>query len=558
MSRERSPHRGWRLDLAWSLLLSVVILGPLLTSTGYVLHGDLVFVPFQPWKPAWLGLDGLVPRSVPMDAVVSAASHVAPGWLLQPVALLGSLVLAGVGAGRLVADAHWLARLAAISLFVWNPWVHERLGIGQWALLAGYACLPWTVRAAVRLRDDARDWAPLAFWLTAAAVCGPAAGLIAVIVVVAVVAWAGLLRTVVVVALGLAANLPWLVPSLLLPGGLRPSDASYAAFAPSAESGAGVLGSLLSLGGIWKTSVLPSERSSVVIVVLAGLLTVLAMLGWRIAARADRRLVVSLAATGTAALLLAWSTTWPAVQGGLDSVAGSVPGLALFRDSHRLLALLAVALVPGVAGAVTALRTWATPGREAVLALAGLAVVGPAALLPTLTWGQLGDLHPTAWPDSWDEVGDRIDEGDRTVVLPWAGSYRGFAWNDHQAALDPAPRALPGEVLIDDRVFLGDRTIGSESIELTRIGEALAGADPAAALRALGVRWVLVEHSTGDVGAVPPGAVVWSGPELTLVDLGAPEAYEPERPPWWAVIGGDSITIAVLVAGSFRHYRRVR
>lgn len=550
--------RGWRLDLVWSLLVAVVILGPVLTSTGYVLHGDLVFVPFQPWKPAWLGLDGLVPRAVPMDALVSAASHVAPGWLLQRVALLGSLVLAGVGAGRLVADQHWLARLAAISLFVWNPWVHERLGIGQWALLAGYACLPWTVRAAVRFRDDARAWPPLAVWLTAAAVCGPAAGLLAVIVAAAVVAWAGFRRTVAVAAVGLVANLPWLAPSLLLPGGLRPTDASYAAFAPSAESGAGVLGSLLSLGGIWKTSVLPAERSSVVIVALAGLLTVVALLGWRIAARADRRLVASLAVTGTAALLVAWSTTWPAVQDGFDSAAGTVPGLALFRDSHRLLALLAVALVPGVAGAVTAMRAWATPGRESALALAGLAVVAPAALLPTLTWGLLGDLRPTAWPDSWHAVADRIDESDRTVVLPWAGSYRGFAWNGHQAALDPAPRALPGEVLIDDRVFLGDRTIGSESTELTRIGAALAGADPAGALRALGVRWVLVEHGTGDVGDVPDGEVAWSSPELTLVDLGEPGSYQPERPPWLAIVGGDLITIGVLVAGSFRHYRRVR
>jgi len=553
-----SGSPGWRLDLAWSLLLSVVILGPLLTSTGYVLHGDLVFVPSQPWKPAWLGLDGLVPRAVPMDALVSAASHVAPGWLLQRIALLGSLVLAGTGAGRLVADQHWLARLAAISLFVWNPWVHERLGIGQWALLAGYACLPWTVRAAVRFRDDARAWAPLAIWLTAAAVCGPTAGVLAVGVAGAVVAWAGTRRTIAVAVLGLVANLPWLVPSVLLPGGLRPTDASYAAFAPSAESGAGVLGSLLSLGGIWKTSVLPAERSSVVIVALAGLLTVVAMLGWRSAAREDRRLVVSLAGTGTAALLLAWSTTWPAVQDGLDSMSANVPGLALFRDSHRLLALLAVALVPGVAAAVTALRARATPGREAVLALAGLAVVAPAALLPTLTWGLLGDLHPTPWPDSWHEVADRIDEGDRTVVLPWTGSYRGFAWNDHQAALDPAPRVLPGEVLIDDRVLLGDHTIGSESTELTRIGEALAGADPARALRALGVRWVLVEHGTGDVGAVPPGTVVWSDSELTLVDLGEPASYQPERPPRWAVVGGDLITIGVLVAGYFRHYRRVR
>src|SRR6266700_8294456 len=40
-----------------------------------------------------------------------------------------------------------LAALAAGVCYAWNPFVAERLLIGQWALLLGYAGLPWVVRS---------------------------------------------------------------------------------------------------------------------------------------------------------------------------------------------------------------------------------------------------------------------------------------------------------------------------------------------------------------------------------------------------------------------------
>jgi len=495
---------------------------------------------------------------VPMDALVSAATHLTPGWVVQRLVLVGLLVLAGTGAGRLVASYAWPARLAAITFFVWNPWVHERLAIGQWALVAGYACLPWTARAGARFRDDPRAWAPLLGWLVASAVCGPSAGVLAVLLAAGVVAWAGPRPLLTTGVLGLVASLPWLVPSMLLPGGLQPGSAAYESFVPRGESAAGVLPSLVSLGGIWKTSVLPSERTSVVIVVLACCLTVAAALGWRAAARTDeRRLVASLAVAGVAALALCALTTVPVIQDGLDSAADHVPAAALFRDSHRLLALFAVALVPGLAAATTTVLRWAVPGREGVRALGALLVLGPVVLLPSLAWGLAGELRPVPWPSDWRAVSQLIGHDDRTVVLPWMGGYRGFAWNDRQASLDPAPRMLPGEVLIDDRVLLRDTMIPSENAFLADVGEALVQPDPAVRLRALGIRWVLVEHGTGPLGELPEGTEAFADGDLTLIDLGEPASYAPGRPPAAVVLGADLVTIAVLAAGLFRYYRRV-
>ncbi len=60
----------------------------MLFSRGYVLRGDMVFVPDQPWKAGWLGLDGRVPRFVPGDAFVWLLGVALPGDLVQKLVLL--------------------------------------------------------------------------------------------------------------------------------------------------------------------------------------------------------------------------------------------------------------------------------------------------------------------------------------------------------------------------------------------------------------------------------------------------------------------------------------
>ena len=72
---------------------------------GYVLHVDMVFVPQQTLLPWNLGIGGGLPRSVPQDAVVSLIAGPIPGQVIQKVVLLASLVLAGVGAGRLAGPS---------------------------------------------------------------------------------------------------------------------------------------------------------------------------------------------------------------------------------------------------------------------------------------------------------------------------------------------------------------------------------------------------------------------------------------------------------------------
>jgi hypothetical protein len=539
------PDRAGVVDLAWSTALALVVFGPLLVGPGYWLFGDMVFVPDQPWKPAWLGLDGALPRAVPMDALVSVVTQVVPGSWVQRGLLVGGFLLGGLGIGRVVREHAWYARAAAITLLLWNPWVYERLLIGQWAILLGYLALPWVVLAARRLRDDPRrGWAEAAIAVTVSAVCSPSSGVMAV-AVLAVVATTRDRRTwLVTVVVGVVGNLTWALPAIAAETVEVSTDGVFAGFAARAESGAGLLPSLASLGGIWKTSILPDARTSGVLVALSCLLTIAAAAGLRRAVREQPGEWRWLAGLGVGALMVAAA---PAVPGGaeaLEDLAARLPGLALLRDSHRFLAPLGVVLAVGAAGAATAVREQVRPGRGAWWSVVGLIVAAPVLLLPALAWGAAGELERSSYPAEWAEVADLLgDNPGRVVVLPWEGSYRGYDWNHRRAVLDPAPRYFPGEVLVDDRVFLDDRAVPAEDPRVEEVRRALAAADPAAALIALEVRWVIVEKGRSDVD-VPDGDLVHDGTELGLVELSRDGSSTAEGSV--ADIGSGTIVLIVM------------
>lgn len=512
MSLRRPPGP----DLATTLAIVALMLGPLLVGGGYWLVGDMVFVPHQPWKDAWLGLDGSLPRAVPMDALVSLATQVVPGAVVQRLLLVGGLLAGGLGVARLVADQRWYARAAAITLFCWNPWVYERLLIGQWAILLGYLLLPWVARAALRLRADPRDVGQAAVLLVLSAVCSPSSGVMAVAVLAVLALGRDPRQWWRVGALAIGANLTWAVPALTAATVTVSTEGVFEGFAARAESAAGTAASVLSLGGIWKTSILPEERTSAVVVLLSCALTLLACLGLTRSGPDRRRWAV----LGAGAVVLALVPALPAGSDLLERLAGDLPGLALLRDSHRFLAPLGLVLAVGAAHAVSALRGLIRPGTGALWSAVVLVVVAPLLLLPSLALGALGELRGSSYPQAWEEVADLVGSQDTTVVLPWAGSYRGYAWNHRRAVLDPAPRLLPGTVLVDDRVLLTDRVVPAEDPRVAAVARALDDPDPAGALRANGVRWVLVERGMGEP-EVPAGRVAYDGGGLLLVDLAA-------------------------------------
>src|SRR3954451_8590185 len=104
-------------------------MGPLL-APGFTLVTDMVFVPAPHASAALLGLSGGYPRSVPTEALVAASSWAVGGQGVQKTALILVVLVGAVGAGRLVPTERVTPRVAAGVLFVWNPFIYERLLLG--------------------------------------------------------------------------------------------------------------------------------------------------------------------------------------------------------------------------------------------------------------------------------------------------------------------------------------------------------------------------------------------------------------------------------------------
>jgi hypothetical protein len=484
------------------LLLGLLALGPGL-GPGYLLSYDMVFVPRPPFNGLVLGTSGTLPRAVPSDAVIAALARVLPAELVQKLALLAIFVLACAGAARLLSSERLPARLTAGVLYVWNPFVAERLILGQWALLLGYAGLPWALdvlaRPAVSL---GRQTVRLAAALLPAAVGGFAAMAISSLVVLPAAALrrgtarSRLVSSAAALVLLAVLSLPWLVPSLGRQ--VHTSPAGVAAFAARADTPFGAAGSLVLLGGAWNAQTVPAGYGGMAAVPWL-CLVILALTGFLLLGRGRWP---GLGAGAVAGLLLALLGTFGAGQDLLRAMIGLWPGFAVLRDGQQFVAPLALAESAGL-GLVTARvlqlrRPQAAAGVRAMLA--GALVVAALLFLPGLAWGAAGRLRPVQYPADWLAARVLINADPHpgyALLLPW-GAYRRFGWNHDEAVLDPWPRLLARQVIWNDGVQVGPLRIPAEDPRTIAVSRAVtSGAPLTRLLQAAGYRYVIVDAGFG-------------------------------------------------------------
>ncbi len=501
------PSRAW-VEPLLALALACLLLGPAL-APGYVLSYDMVWVPDLALRPDVLGLGSSLPRAVPSDALVAVLDEVLPGWLLQKLMLVGLLVAAGLGASRLVPGLPLAGRLTCLTVYQWNAFVVERLVIGHWPVLVGYAVLPWVLVLGRRWRATRRLPAALPL-LVCLGSLSAGAGLVTALALVVSAATRDPRRGLTVIALVAAGNAPWLVSGLLHVGSASTDAASAAAFALSDEGPLPGPLAALTLGGIWNAEVVPATRESIFGVLALAAVVVVVVGGARAWWRTGRSEVVRIAVPAAVGLAIAIGT-WagPDVVGGLIE---QVPGSGVLRDGARLLALLAPALAALSGCAVAALsdrvgtdsRTWVA---------AGCALV-PLVLLPDAAVGVSGHLHAVEFPSTYTEARKAVAEevaagqvGD-ALLLPFT-SYRQPGWNRDTKILDPTGRFLTPDALVSDELVVADGTdrdtvLAGEDPRAGRARDALALRTPeerAAALAELGVGFVVVDEDTS--GEVP-------------------------------------------------------
>ena len=531
----RAWCRGAGPGAVTGLLLGLLALGPGL-GRGFLLSYDMVFVPREPFSAALPGL--APPRAVPSDLVVAVASRILPGDVVQKIVLLAIFVIGCAGAALLLDDRRrqpLLARLAAGVFYVWNPYVGERLIIGHWALLLGYAGLPWVLRAATAPDVTSRRGAARLVLAIVPAVIGgfAAMAVTALVLVPAAVVFNGtasgnVRKAGLLIGTLFIGSLPWLIPSLLHPVYADPGG--VAAFAARADTPFGSVGSLLMLGGIWNAQTVPAGYGggwsvlwlAVVLVALAGFL----VLGRR--SLGYWRPLCLAAALG---LIVASIGVTAAGRDLLRSAIGAEPGVAILQDAQQFVAPLAVAGAAGlgmvVAWVVNPCRYEKKSDQLAVTALAVLAIVVPVLLLPGLAWGAAGRLRPVWYPASWLEAARAIDASQArgaVLLLPWA-SDRTWAWNHGERMLDPWPRLVSRAVIWNDGTQVGASgttlRLAPDDPAARRLDAVVSGTGPlTGALRAAGVAFVVDDAADSVAGRLPGARVVATGPELTVYSLG--------------------------------------
>jgi hypothetical protein len=491
------------------LLLGLLALGPGL-ARGFVLSYDMVFVPQPPFSSALLGLAGGPARPVPSDAVVAVAARVIPADIAQKLILLSIFVLACSGAAALLADG-WQARrgqrppllagLAAGVYYTWNPYTAERLVMGQWAMLLGYAGLPWVLRllcaGPVRIGR-----ARLVLTLLPAAIGGFAGMAITALAAGPAALARGVdsgqraRRLAVVLAACLLLSLPWIIPSLNEP--VRSDPVAANLFAARADTPFGALGSLLLLSGIWNAQAVPTGYGGLAAVCWL-LLVAAAGVGYLLLVR-PLRLAPGLGLAGLVGLAVAALGVTPPGLAVLRDLISAWAGFAVLRDGQQYVAALALAeaigLGAGVAWVLREAKATPAPGRGGAVLAGVMAVLAPVLLLPGMAWGSAGRLHAVRYPADWLTARQVMDSDPRpgtVLLLPWA-QYRRYPWNGGEAVFDPWSRLLARAVVYNDALTVGDQTIGQESAASISLNQVIAQPGPLTAkLAASGVRYVVVD-----------------------------------------------------------------
>ncbi|GAA0957580.1 hypothetical protein [Actinocorallia libanotica] len=476
-----------------------------------MLSYDMVFVPDPPRTDAMFGGTGGFPRQVPSDAFAAALSFLP--WSQQLI-LLAVFVLAAAGMGRLVPGG-LPAKLASVVFYLWNPYVAERLLLGHWALLLGYAGLPWVLDAVLRRRPIA-----LAAALLPAAIGGFAAMNITALVLfggLVAVRGRGAPRAVLTFT---AMALPWLVPALLNASGTRTDPLGVDLFAARADTAFGTFGSLLSLGGLWNAETVPPGYSAF----LPSLLRLLLCLASLAALLGHRDGPLKRAALLSGALGLALASLGITAPGRalLRALIDFWPAFGALRDAQLYAAPLALALAVGFSRFAEPLagkrREWRGPWAALV----------PVLLLPSLAWGVFGRLEAVEYPAEW-RTAQRMINADpvagEVLSLPW-GAYRRPEWNGGRAVLDPWPRMTGRRVVWNDGLRVGDRELAREdprSVETDRLLR--GGGDLTAALADAGFRYVVIARDISEKSwqvRLAQASLVVEGPTLLVYLLDQP------------------------------------
>lgn len=471
--------RGW----VWMLDWTPGSHAPLLPASAFGLQGGLV---------------GSLPLGLllgTLGTLIGSSVTVLPAVLFFPLAMAGAAELAG---GRLSV------RIAAGLLYAVNPFVYDRLFVGQFGILLGYALLPWALRSLLRLPSaPAFSWLATSLWWTLLIGMAPHfVWIFGVCLAMTAIAWR--LRPRVLVRLAVVAAATALTTTYALLAGAAGGVGQHigarnlAAYATRADPRLGLVANVAALYGFWRQGPLLAKQviGGWPAIWLAVLL--LASVGMARAVRDARRAkAIVVSASGVAGLLLAMGAQGP--TGPLFRFAYyHLPYFAIMREPQKFAMLWALAISVGFGWGVSELLERAR-SRKARAIWAAVVLALPIAYEPLAFGGLAGQVRPTHLPRSWSRVNQIMGSGPgRVLVLPWH-LYLAFPYTQMRAVSNPAPQLLRRPVISGDNVQLPNLQTTSTSPRSAYLAKLFAQApfitDFGQRIAPLGITYVLVEKT---------------------------------------------------------------
>ncbi len=494
------------------LLVTLAVMLPLLRP-GFILTLDMVFTPH-------LRMPQVVTSSYAFHVVLAVLNTVIPADMLEKILLTGVLFGSCVGMHRLVRKLRgtttYSAGLFVASVFyALNPFTYARFMAGQYAVLLGYAVLPWLIASAIRLchAPTIRQAVIMGIWTTVLGVVS--VHMLTVVLLLAVCSCVVLALTrryphravvgrMTLVAAGTAVVLSsyWLLPVALGHGTMAHtinsfSDADTAAFASIGSGWIGRVANIIRLQGFWADGralyLLPQDVTMLWGLLMLGII-VLALIGLRLLWKTHRLIHIVLIASTLLAIVVA--------AGGATALFNHLPLGGALREPHKLVALLAltysVGLAYGVDGCIRWLRRsarhWAAIGSVGLLLL-------PFAAMRVFLWGGNGQLHSVHYPADWQTVNTLLQHDNTAytaIFLPWH-QYLSFGFTGRIIA-NPAEQYFDKPVITSADPEFKSAVSGKQDGRRTAIAHSISqpGSSTAQQLGRLDIKYLLVSKDADD------------------------------------------------------------
>jgi hypothetical protein len=467
---------------------ALLVLGPAL-GPGYLLTLDMVFAPSMHSGDQFYGLTPNTWASLPYLLVIQGATTLFPSWLVQKFVLFLALMLAGLGAHRLIPFGQ-LASYYGGFLYMVNPFTQVRQLAGQLTLLISYALIPFAVKSFLDFLKTGRtrDVVKVALWWSLAGVF-QLHGFALLALIFFILTAVHLLRApsfkqalfalvkpgIVGATIFLFINLYWLVP-VFSEGGERITSIGsreIAFFAPTSLSGRPVALEVAAMEGFWRARGLvgSSLSSAWLWVPFSGVLLLWANgLVGSLQNRGLRTTGLMFSLIALAGLILALGASTPMTRWVFERAWDNVPLFKGFRDSHKLVALLVLSyaylgalglrdLRAGVSSAgAERFRQWSGRiGKFAIFIIVALAFAIPVSYMVRF-FGFSDQVNPTSYPVEWYEARQFIandPQPSNILVLPWH-QYLDIGWLPQPQKRVTNPASL----------FMGPSTISGDTIEV--------------------------------------------------------------------------------------------